>query len=368
MVTKDTEIELKRIEAFVKEGKSAVLMLCNAEHLPEFHRLIVEEVMISQDDIYHPPGEKVKFALHLRALERLGGAAQIEWIPEVTKMQSMSAEGDVCHYTATGFYTREFNNRVSMQGEGYTNLKSVKRALVVQYTAKAEKGRWDKNKKGAGRNGGYVDWSDDAQRQDYINYCVDRDYLPKEDKILQNTRAEATAQVYRKLLGLGGSYSQEMFDHPVVIVRCVVAVDPKDAEQMKLIQTSGIQAIDAIYGPKGGRALPMPVSNSGNYSGQDGDTIIPEYTVKDEPDLPSGDPESSNEGGEPEERPKDLVEFRQLHEDDQRAELSRLVTEKDYEFSPKDTGGLWTLEEMKPKQFGTFFDILIVMENDDIPF
>jgi len=339
MPTKEILDQIKVIDAYKKAGKATLVMLCDPYNLPEFHRLLIEEVVLTisdkpgePSDIYQPPGSK-NYALHLSALERLGSIAGIEWIPSVTDAKTITDK--TIHYIATGFYVREYGKRVSIQGEGLSDLDVIKEDLQAKYEADAKK--YDK---------------DEA----YVKYCVDRDYRAKRRKRLQLAAAEARAQVYRKLLALGGTYPKALFNHPIVIIRCVVAPDFKDPETVKLLRNASVNAALGIYGPPQGLQIGLPapenaVSEEGDYTGDDTETIIPEV-------------EPGNEAPEDkEEQDPQRADFITAGDDAQRAALSQLIGLKGYEL-PK---GL-TLEKMSETKRLAFYDHLMAIEDDDVPF
>jgi len=315
--------QLKIIDGYKTKGKATLVFLCDPYSLPEFHRLHIEEVVLNKKtDIYKPPGSK-DYALHLGALEMLGNKAGIEWIPSVTDAKSISST--IIHYIATGFYTREYGKRVSVQGEGLSDLDVIKDDLEFKYKSDAKKYEKD---------------------QGWIDYCVNRDFRAKRNKRLQLARAEACAQVYRKLLGLGGTYPEKLFDHPIIIIRTVVAPDYRDPETQKLLREAGINASLGIYGPNPGHQIGLPapeiaVSEKGDYTGDETETIIPEGETEEE------DPS---------------LDFKNSDVEVQFKALETLIRQKAYEFNK----GL-SLETLHTGRYLALFELLSGMPDQDIP-
>ncbi|HUW85401.1 MAG TPA: hypothetical protein VMV55_00855 [Methanoregula sp.] len=327
MATEELKQQLTTIEAYKKAGKSMMIFLCDPYHLPEIHRLHIEEVQLDLErDLYQPPGSK-NFALHLGALERLGNVAGIDWIPSVTDAKTITTT--MVHYIATGFYSREYGKRVSVQGEGMTDLDVIKDDLQAQYEVAAK--TYNKGK-------------------DYIDACVSRDFRAKRKKRLQLARADACAQVYRKLLGLGSAYPKAQFTAPIVIIRCVVAPDYTDEETRKLLRDGAVNAALGLYGPHSTQpSLPapeLPVSESGDYTGSDTQTVIPEVV---EEDPPVDDPERSA--------------FFNSSESDQKDTLDKLMFRKGYKFQDG-----YDFSMVKASRYLEFYDTLVKMEDQDIPF
>ena len=328
MTTEELKSQLKAIDEYKKKGKATLVFLCDPYSLPEFHRLHIEEIVINKKtDIYKPPGS-ANYALHLGALEMLGNKAGIEWIPSVTDAKSISPT--IVHYIATGFYTREYGKRVSVQGEGLSDLDVIKDDLQFMYQASAKKNNKDAS---------------------WVDYCVNRDFRAKRNKRLQLARAEACGQVYRKLLGLGGTYPEKLFDNPIVIIRTVVAPDYRDPETQKLLREAGINASLGIYGPNTGHQIGLPapeaaVSEKGDYTGPETETIIPEFA-----------------DAEPEEGESARFDFENSAPDEQLKTLEALMSQKDYALP-----GKLKLENLKEERRLELFGHLQAMEDDDIPF
>jgi len=347
MATEELQAQIERLDKIKAEGKSTIILLCDPWHLPEFHRLHIEEVQLNGGDLYKPPGSD-NYALHLAALERLGSVAGVNWISSVTDAKVVTST--MVHYVATGFYTREYGVRVSVQGEGMSDLDVIADDLRAQYEAAARQKRKDAS---------------------WVEYCVDRDFRAKRKKRLQLARAEAHAQVYRKLLGLGGTYPAQQFKAPIVVVRCVVAPDYKDPETRKLLREGAVQAALGLYGGTAA-ALPAPepaTPEAGDYSGADTEVIEPEYTDYDaERDDEAAANDEFMEDPIGDELDSERADFEAADDNGKREVLERLISQKGYSFPPNKKGKKATVETIPADRLEELYDKLVAMDDDDIPF
>lgn len=333
MTTKKNKDQLKIIDSYRDEGKSLMIFLCDPYHLPELHRILIEIYQPTPKDIYKPPGSKL-FTLHYKALEILGNKAGISWDSDHTGPTEIKTK--IIHYRATGFYTREFSNRVSRQGEGLSDLDVIKDDLRAKYEADARK--------------------DDKKDASWVDYCTDRDFRAKRKKRLQLAAAEAHAQVYRKLLGMGDTFPEAAFKRPIIIVRCVVAADYTDPETVKMIQSGAAAAATNIYGEHPFRP---------GITDERGNTYAP-----DDVDTKTIIPEEQEEDPTPEEARR--MDFENAPDETQVQTLNSLIERKGYTMpiSPRTQTPI-AVETLSPERRLELYDKLIDTddaEEDDIPF
>jgi len=221
------EANLKRLEEYQKAG-CHIVYLCDPWHLPELHRLHVEAVKINPDpaagEIFKPAGAS-NFVLNLRALERLAVAAALKWHPEHTRVVTLNSS--FCHYQAVGTVYREYQDYITFRGDAYMNLDHLKEDLLAQYQAKAKK---------------------DKQNDDWIKFCVARDFTAKRKNMLKLVESDAKGIVMRKLLGAQGVWkTPKIFENPFIIVRCVFGPDLHDPQERKLALEYSLQRMSGVY-------------------------------------------------------------------------------------------------------------------------
>jgi len=235
--------QLQRLEAYKEQG-CKIIYLCEPYNLPEIHRLIVEPVEISagkeDKDIFEPSGAKGSWALHASALERLFSAAGANW--DVANTKPVTITRDFIHYQAVACIRKEYGHPVVFRGDASWDAEILKEDLADQYKAKAGKSYNGKAKT-------------PAEQKEYIEFCTNRDYRAKRKNALKNTGTDAKCVVIRKMLGVGGTFQKAIFNHPFVVVRCVVAPDYNDPDTKKLLRDAAISATAGVFGPA---SLPAP--------------------------------------------------------------------------------------------------------------
>jgi len=266
------ESQLQRLAQY-RADHANVISLCDPEHLPELHRLLITKVEINTEpkalDVYEPAGAKNKFALHLSALERLWVAAGGEWIFSETKPLLVTA--DLYQYQACGFITREFGKRVAFRGDAVMDMLALRDDLEYEYQEKAKKGSydgWDNSAKGPK----FRAWKNDLERLDYINFCVNRDFRAKRANALKLVASDAKAVVIRKLLGVQGPFEKTVLSRPFVIVRCVVAPDYNDPECRRLLNDAAVRSALGLYGQDAAPMVALPAPAVADYTAPEATT------------------------------------------------------------------------------------------------
>lgn len=358
MATERTSPEIEaardKIEAFRKEG-CAIISYCNINQIPEFHKIEVIPIKIPAADVYKPSQSK-GYTLHYRALVMLGNEIGVQWVSEGTKMTLVP--GQYVQYDAVGFYRRSDGEPVLASGLGVKIYADEKETLLAGFVRKAK----SENKP--------ADWAEHKAQEAFFN---DRKKYP------QKAEAEAKAQVLRNLLRLSGSYAKEMFDKPIVLIRCKFVPDYSDPHTVRIMQFQSMEAGNSIYGQSNQALLPAPGDMPGNSH-----LITPDASAEIPEGMDLGDGDNGTQGsdgipldppsgdtGEPSERPSNLVEFRQLSDDERRADLEESISDVGYEFQSG-----YSFENLKPKQYCQLFEILLAMDqeasdagvDDDIPF
>ncbi len=251
MIAPKNEDILKEFEAYRKEGKSALLALCNYRTLPPLHQLIINSVQLDPETDIFEPTKGNGYALHLSGLEFLGNSAGVKWDPpEVTTTKT------TCHYIASGYYVREYNEPSGWQGQGFWDADDVRDDLVYEYEAKGRKDR-----------------KEGEALRDYVDYCVNRDFRKQRNKKVQLAAAEANGQVLRKLLKIGKLYPKALFNSPVIILRCVMVPDLNDPATLAAINRKAIDSSVNIYGPGSQRMIPEKLAPFGE---KDVEATIPD--------------------------------------------------------------------------------------------
>jgi hypothetical protein len=291
------EAALREIGA--KEKTHRIIYLCEPTKLPELHRLIVEEVVLSKDpavgDIYNHTLSK-KWCLHHQGKLKLALAAAIEW--DTVETRPVLLQRDYIHYQAVGSIRREFGRVIKFRGDYEFDLISLREDLIAQYSEKADKD----NKSG-------------AEKERYVKYCVQRDFAQKRQHRLKLAATGAKSVVIDKLLNLKAGYKNpEEAAGPYLIVRCQVAPDLSNPVIRNQLSIMALQAAAGIFG-----APPAP------QIGIDPDAID---VGGDEPPIdipPPGEP--------PPDAPPQNMSFEEMDEQTQRDVLHDLAKRKRYDTS-----------------------------------
>jgi len=299
--------------------------------LSDFHKAVVEKVQLdsdpkTSDDVYYDNNAK-GLVISGKGLSKLAGCAGIVWNFEQTRRTDNRSDKMYCSYQAVGGIKKPDGTIIWMKGEYDIDLEVLKEQLVEVYTAKAKK---------------------DKKDQAYIDYCVNRDLEQKRTHKVKLCETGARNRVIRALLGLKAKYTPKELSKPFVVARIVFQPDPKDPDVKKMMLAAAYQSITGIYG------LPAPTQKPGP---EDDYIDVPHETIEPD-DFPGDQPEDDS----PEESSR--LDFENQSRDEQIGTLQNLMRKKGYDRS-KLTHPLETFKETHRLKF---FDALIEMPDDDIPF
>jgi hypothetical protein len=362
-----TEKELKNVEAVSTElekyktsGANLLMPSTSIAGLSEYHQPIIETVKLSSDpndgDVYPhdnaDPGPNKKWRLTKQALMKLSVCAGVIWSPTESKRTDDGHSRDYISYKAVGGIKKADGQPVFFSAEYDIDFEVLKEELVEQYTKRAEQ----KDKKGE-----YYKKTA-KERQDYVEFCVNRDMIQKRKFKLRLCEAGAMNRVLRMLLGIKQAYTTAELSKPFVMARIVFRPDFSDAAVRKQFVDASIKAMTGIYGPA---ALDQEVRNSKPID----ITPLPDEEEPPETKPPKGETEPPPDETAKSEPPTD---FEKLSKDQQSKIITDLAVKVGYALSGYMTRcNVKTLDEVTgPAKLG-LYEHLRKLENHnmaDVPY
>jgi hypothetical protein len=358
MTDKEKDISTQ-LETYKKDGANLLMPSTHIAGLSEYHKPIIETVLLSADpnngDVYAhdnaDPGPNKKWRPTKQALMKLSVCAGVIWSPTETKRTDNGASRDYISYKAVGGIKKADGQPVFFSAEYDIDFEVLKEELVEQYTKKAEQ---------KDKQGNY--YKKTAQeRQDYVEFCVNRDMIQKRKFKLRLCEAGAMNRVLRMLLGLKQAYTTAELSKPFVMARIVFRPDFSDAAVRKQFIDASIKTMTGIYGPQ---ALDQEVRNSKPID------ITP---IPDADDGISGDDDPPETGKTP---PMDwkesaLTDFRNSDAAGKRAAITDRVKRTNYDLagylSRAKVGSLEPFNDQSLEGLYTHLLGLPIIE-DDVPY
>lgn len=222
-----------------QERKNGAIIFLPSAIVPEsFYRPVMEKVWLTDEDLYCA---QKKWRIRYEGLLKLGNAAGIEWSPVDSGRTDNGSDKLYVSFRAVGLI-RKADGKLYPTAANYDlDLELVKEELEEQYQQKANSGNY-KNQK---------------EREDYIRYCVNRDWLHKRKHKATLAESGAKARVIRAILGLQSQYSNknDLVTRPFLMVRFVLDHQNPDIKQAML--SAARDNMCAIYGGNS-NALPSP--------------------------------------------------------------------------------------------------------------
>jgi len=228
-----------------KNGKGHLLIPTpQIEGLSPFHRVVFEEVYL--DPRPHPVGEDVYkgtesgfgndkkqyFRLLGKALERLSVCAGIKWHLDLTRIVTVTK--DYVMAEAVGGITKP-DGQIAY-------LKASYDIDLVALRDDVKKGHMSKRTNSTNKN------KTEAEFNEYVEYCTDRDFRQKRKFKLQLAESGAKYRLVRKLLGIREYTHQELL-LPFVAVRIVFNPDMNDPRVKDMLIEAYMRSTMGIFGP-----------------------------------------------------------------------------------------------------------------------
>ncbi|MBI9090120.1 MAG: hypothetical protein JEZ12_12970 [Desulfobacterium sp.] len=237
----------QKMQDFLDDEKSRGALVYQPSSLSNisFHKPIIEQIELSDDDVYVSDGKiRIKFT----GLVRLGNAAGIEWSPDYSCRIDDRSDDDYVAYRAVASVIKNDGRPFPVQADYDIDFKIVEEETRAGYLRKRT---WEKHAK-----------KSDIQFADWVAYCTHRDMIQK--RRTKRTRAEsgAKARVLRALLGVKGEYPNKMsiVGIPFLIVRFVLDYTNSDVKTL-LLRTEE-QRMGCLYGANSPPVKALPYYNS----------------------------------------------------------------------------------------------------------
>ena len=335
------------------EGYNMLLPTQILSEVPAMHKITIEYEKIDpkpeKGDVY-PKGsgdaDKGKFILSKQALMRLCACAGIEWNWAWCKRTDDSSDRDYIAYRMVGAVRKLDGTWYPLQGQYDIDFGVEEDELKDLFTQKSR--NWNKSQE---------------QKDAYVRDMARKELLRKRKHKLALCETGAMLRAIRGLLVIRNSYTVEELEKPFVIARLAFQPDYNDPEIRREFVAAATQAITGVYGP----STQHPFAPKDN---EEKPSDIHDIPAKDIKPAEESEPESPPE---PEAEPKEPAsgstksqgtDFANQDADGQVKTLEELIKLKGY-----DTNQLKSpLNKFTDKNRKGFFDLLMSMDDDDIPF
>ena len=237
------------LEKYKAAGANLLMPSTHIAGLSEFHQPVIETVLLSTDpnngDVYQHDdaegGPNKKWRPTKQALMKLSVCAGVIWSPTESKRIDNGADRNYIAYKAVGGIKKADGQPVFFSAEYDLDFEVLAEELRTLYEGKA---KWLKKGKGNGERP-----ATEVEKEEYVEYCVNRDLLQKRKNKLKLCEAGAMNRVLRMLLGLKQTYTTKELSQPFVMARIVFRPDFTDAAVKKQFVDASIKAMTGIYGP-----------------------------------------------------------------------------------------------------------------------
>jgi len=212
-----------------EQERGAIIFLPSAIVPESFYRPVIEKIWLTDNDIY---SAQSKIRVRYEGLLKLANAAGIEWSAPDSGRADNGGDKLYVAFRAVGLI-RKADGKLYPTASSYDlDLELVKEELEEQYRQKAKT----------------MNNKSDQEKEDYIQYCVSRDWLHKRKHKVTLAESGAKARVIRSILGLQSQYSnkEDITGRPFVIVRFVLDHQNPDIKQAMLAAAQ--ENMSAIYG------------------------------------------------------------------------------------------------------------------------
>lgn len=330
---------VKRIKEAIEKGTHNIIQLCNYESLPYPHRLMIQTVQLSADqnagDIYYHSLSK-KWCLHHLALLKLAMAANIQWEPSIT----IENTRDTVHVQSMASIFKEFNHKITFSGDcSMSRLGMLEKFGLEAEAAYIKKYvRVDKPPKNPPPKD---EWCENRARKELARVWPDK---------IKRAATSSKSIVIMKLLGIQPGYARkEDVLRPWLVIRCIVAPDFSDPESKRQLNAAAIRAMTGVYGIEDN---PMPSPQQRQLP----ETIVPAEPIDNEeaPDSDEGDPSN--------------MPFEEWDPDTQNQAIEQLIKATNYDLEAMRKAGHADWHEFSDTKKKNFYDHLLSLKEDDIPY
>lgn len=318
--------------------KGSIVFLPSAIVPESFYRPVMERIFLTEDDIYT---SQKKFRVRYDGLLKLSNAAGIEWSAMDSGRTDPGNDKLYVSFRAVGLIRKADGKLYPTAANYELDLELVKEDLEDQYRDKVKS------------------WSNktDKEKEEYVEYCVRRDWKQKRRHKTTLAESGAKARVIRAILGLQSQYSNkgDIVGKPFVIVRFVLDHQNPDIRQAMLSAAKDNMA--AVYG---GNALPsQPSFPRSSHTINPGDASGDQDNVINIPTSPAPDP-SPDDIPFDETPPGDSmrIDFENATDADQVDTLKELCKRKNYDLNNYLQRANCELFQLSPAKRMEFFDYL----------
>ena len=318
-----------KIKSAAKSKSHNLIILCDYQNLPAFHRLTVTEVQLDQDkdagDIYMHSLSK-KWCLHHQGRLKLAMAANIEW----GEPRTVQVTPDYIHMQAEGAIRKEYGHMIRWCGDCELDREGLRERLLLESADTADYRIKDGKLKAADKD----TWVRNKVAKELTRVWTNR---------MKLAATAAKSVVIDKLLNLKSGYKDaKEIGRPWLVVRCQMAPDLDDPATRRQLNQLAVMAMAGVYGPTALAATPAALPPS--TDAVDAEIVPP--TVNTPP------PEDFSPHEHDDEQP--APPFAEWPEAKQLAELRRLIKITGYDTSklPK------TIEDMQPRNRERFHGVL----------
>ena len=318
-------------EIETEQRNGAIIFLPSAIVPESYYRPVIERVRLNEDDIYNQQG---KFRVRYEGLLKLSNAAGIEWSPVDSGRTDNGSDKLYVSYRAVGLI-RKADGKLYPTANSYDlDLELIKEELEEQYRQKAN---------GLKKS--------QQEKEDYIRFCVTRDWLHKRKHKATLAESGAKARVIRSILGLQSQYSDkgDILNRPFVMVRFVLDHQNPDIKQAML--SAARDNMSAVFG---GGALPQPLPQFESAAGQGNIIDLPHSPEPDNEKDQSTDPDIPFDPG----ADGQVVDFENCDMDTRCRTIEDLCRKKKYDLAGYLSRAKCGLRDLSPAKLLEFFNYL----------
>jgi len=330
--------------------------------ITKLHAVTTEQIELSPNpkdgDVY--PHDKTKMIVANKGLEKLALLANIQMNKSIrTDPQN---DRQYISYQAGGFLWKADASAVMCIKSYAMDFEVIEEEVLEMYQDRMKKYVKDKAANQWPNN------LDDRQRSEWIHDKAKKEVRRRRKFKEQLCESGAQARVKRELLGLKGWYSADELKKPFVVVRVTLKPDYDDPEIKRLMFERAMSAQGQIFGTAPGSAIThQPAPQISHEQPPIEPAAIPNGDLDE--DIPDADyedaaTEAAGENGAPDPAEVARADFDGAHTSSKLEILNKLIKQKAYDKKQLKR----PMENWTDKQLVSFYDALVDMPDDDIPF
>lgn len=299
-----------------------------------FHKPVVDKITLSVDpkqgDVYNDSNAH-GLVISGKGLAKLATTAGIIWDHNRCRRVDDRRDRNYCAYRAIGGLRKPDGAVVWADASYDIDFDVLHDQLLEKYTAKAKQ---------------------DKKGQEWIDYCVNRDFQQKLTHKLKLCETGAKNRVIRKLLGLKGTYNPNELKNPFVCPRIVFQPDYNDPMVKEKMIDAHIASMTGLYGPSSVQSEdydhPEPASDPEEQ---------PPLTRELDPDMPDVDEDIVGEASQRD-------DFLNADLEAKVQTLKELARRKRYDLSTIKR----PMDQWADQYLVEFYDKLVAIQDDGRPF